>query len=153
MKLVLRRVFHASETELKKSERYTTNTSFESEFSNQKLNLLPVPEFVESACSMPNCDKSAICMVDFGNNNFRLMCVEHLNQQFPPQKAKKEKVLVVPSIEQAIRGNAFEWQPQGKNDNWYKIRGPSLIPDSQQRLTKKEIKDRFYEIMSKILED
>jgi hypothetical protein len=153
MKFLLRRVFHATETEKKKAERYTTNTIFKSDYESHSLKILSVPDMIENVCSMPNCSNPAFCMVDFGNENFRTMCIDHLRQQFPDQKLCQEKCLMVPSIEQAVKGNAFEWQPQGKNDNWYKIRGGNISPDSQQRLSKKEIKDRFNDIMSKVLED
>lgn len=153
LKFLLRRVYHATETEERKAERFITNTLYKSDSGSYSLKLLPVPDCIENICSMPNCDKPAICMIDYGNDNYRTICESHLRDQFPERKLVQERALMTPSVEQAIKANAFEWQPQGKNDNWYKIRGVNIIGDCQHPLPKKVIKDRFYVLMSEVLED
>jgi DNA-directed RNA polymerase subunit RPC12/RpoP len=142
---MLRRVRHSTETEKKKAERFITNSFFVNE-TGRPIVLLPVSEFVENKCKV--CGKEGLGM----NEHMYIYCSECLSKLFRESKLVKEKVLLVPSVEQAVKGNAFEWQPQG-NDNWYKVKGSSIIPNSQQRLTKKELMERYNEVMIKVLED
>lgn len=60
--------------------------------------------------------------------------------------------MIVPSVDQAVKGNAFEWQIQGK-DEWYKIKGVGITWDSTQRLSVVEIKRRWDEIMYQVVSD
>lgn len=144
MKILLRRVFHIAETEKKKAERYITNCYFENKIG-RSITLYPISEFIENKC---HCGKEGIGM----DETMCVYCSVCLNKLLGETKLIKEKALMVPSVEQAVKGNAFEWQPQGK-DNWYKVRGSSLIPDTTSRITKKELTERWTELMSKVLED
>lgn len=144
MKFLLRRVQHAQESELKKSERYTINRFYKPEGIISKL-LYPIPDIVESKCW---CGKDGITMDENGN----VLCSEHLTEIMGETKFMEEKTLTIPSVDQAVKGNAFEWQPQGK-DCWYKVKGSNIKADSSARLPREEIQKRFNEIMAQILED
>lgn len=136
---------HQNETEKKKSERYITNSFYDNQ-TGRPVTLYPVSEFVENKCKV--CGKEGLGM----DEHMAVYCGECLGKLFRESKLVKERALMVPSIEQAVKGNAFEWQPQG-NENWYKVRGTSLIPDTMSRLTRKEVMERWTDIMSKVLED
>lgn len=145
VKILLRRVLHQTDTEKKKAERYITNSIFVNE-AGKRICLYPISEFMDNKCKV--CGNDGCGMDD----NMEVYCGKCLCKLFGKSELVKEKALMVPSVEQAVRGNAFEWQPQGK-DNWYKVRGTNLIPDTLIRLSKKEVMERWTEIMSKVLED
>ena len=148
MKIILKRLTHRTD-EKKTAERYIMNTIYQHEYNHETKTLYPLPECIEQNCSMPNCQRPAICMDEY----FRIYCGLCISNQFPEQKMVQEKVLIVPSVTQNVLGNAFEWQIQGKNDSWYKIRGCNIKYDSTQRLSTIEIKKRWEELMVEVLED
>jgi hypothetical protein len=145
LRVLLRRVIHKeSETERKKAERFTTNKVFEGE-KKVSITLYPIPDFIERKCS---CGKEGIGM----DENMIVRCVGCIDEVVGKSKLIEYKVLVIPSIAQAVKGNAFEWQVQG-NEQWYKVKGTNIIPDSKQSLPKEEIQKRFLEMMGKVLAD
>jgi hypothetical protein len=143
MKIILKRLTHKTD-EKKIAERYILNTTYEPDI-NQQLLVYPIPEFIDPKCS---CGKEGFGMVDY-----KVYCKDCLNNIVGNIKMKQEKTLVCPSVTQNKNGNAFEWQIQGKNEAWYKIRGINITCDSNQRLSIAEINRRFDELMLKILED
>lgn len=144
MKLLIRRVQHIHESELKKSERFTTNRFYKPETVSSQV-LYPIPDMVEPKCW---CGKDGMVMTENGS----VLCSEHLMKAVGETKLMEEKSLTIPSVDQAVKGNAFEWQPQGK-ECWYKVKGSNIKADSQARLPKDEIQKRFNEIMAQVLED
>ena len=144
MKFLIRRIQHTQESELKKSERFTMNRFYKPEAFISKV-LYPIPDMVEPKCW---CGKDGIVMTEDGC----VLCPEHLMKSVGETKFTEEKTLTIPSVDQAVKGNAFEWQPQGK-DCWYKIKGSNINADSPARLPKEEIQKRFNEIMAQVLED
>jgi hypothetical protein len=144
MRFLIRRVQHQQESDLKKSERYILNHFYKPEIIFSTI-LYPIPDMVESKCW---CGNEGIAM----NENMKVLCSKHLIDAIGKTKLSEEKTLVVPSIDQAVKGNAFEWQPQGK-DVWYKIKGTNIRVDSTLSLPREEIQKRFVEIMSQVLSD
>jgi hypothetical protein len=149
MKIMIKRIIHSTETEQKTAERYTINTTFKNDYGNYSMLLLPIPDFIEAECSMPECNKKAICM---DSKSLRTFCSDCLNNQFPPQKMVQEKTLAVPSVGQAVRGNAFEWQLLGKSE-WYKVRGNNIVWASKERISDLEMEQRWNDVMYKVLSD
>jgi hypothetical protein len=86
------------------------------------------------------------------SDKYFVFCGTCASNQFENPIINQEKVLIVPSVDQAVRGNAFEWQIQGK-DEWYKVKGSGISWDSTQRLSVVEIKKRWDEIMYQVLSD
>ena len=144
MKFILRRLRHRGESEQKIADRYTVNTTYDPNCKHELL-LYPVPEFVDNKCS---CGKEGFAVMF----DFKVYCRDCINNILGNTKINQEKVLIVPSVDQAVKGNAFEWQPQGK-DEWYKVRGSGIGWDSEQRLSVVEIKKRWDEIMYQVLSD
>ncbi len=144
MKLLIRRVQHSQESELKKSERYTTNRFYSPE-KQISVVLYSIPDVVETKCKC-GCDGVAM------DETMKVLCEKCIDKLLGKCTKQEEHVLVVPFIEQAVKGNAFEWQPQGK-ETWYKIKGMNIVALSNMSLPKEEIKNRFDEIMSKVLND
>jgi hypothetical protein len=142
IKIILRRLTHKTD-EKKIGERYILNTVYESEKHN--LLLYPIPEFVEPKCSCGNVGFAVMF-------DFKVYCKNCINNILGNTKVVQEKVLIVPSVDQAVKGNAFEWQIQGK-DEWYKIKGVGITWDSTQRLSVVEIKRRWDEIMYQVVSD
>lgn len=145
MKILIRRVRHReSENDLKISERYTINTTYE--FSKRHSILFyPISEFSGSKCM---CGKDAMAMT----SDFKVVCKDCINDVLGESKLKQEKMLAVPSITQAVRGNAFEWAVQGK-DEFYKVKGANVLFNSNQRISAIDMRKRFGDIMTLILED
>ena len=149
IKMTIRRLRHRIENEQKVAERYILNTVYKSEYKNQML-LYPIPEFIEDKhCRCPSCNNEGEFMWEKGCFIF---CGKCLSNQFENPTLTQDKVLIVPSVDQAVRGNAFEWQIQSK-DEWYKVKGSSITWDSTQRLSMVEIKKRWDEIMYQVLSD
>jgi ribosomal protein S27AE len=147
MHITLKRLTHRTD-EKKTAERYILNTVYKTECKNQML-LYPIPDFIEDKrCMCPSCNNEGAFMSD----KYFVMCGSCASNQFENPILTQDKVLIVPSVTQAKNGNAFEWNIQGKTE-WYKIRGVNITCDSTQRLSTLEIKNRFDELMIKILED
>jgi len=144
MKLIIRRVQRSQETELKKSERYTTNQFYNPE-KQISLVMYPIPDVVEPKCK---CGGDGVAM----DETMKVLCEKCIGKLLGKSTKQEERVLVVPYIEQAVKGNAFEWQPQGK-ETWYKIKGTNIRGVSTLSLPKEEIQNRFEEMMSKVLND
>jgi hypothetical protein len=138
----LRRVVHKKDTEKKKQERYTNNNFFVPE-KEKSIIIYPIPEPCECLCGKP-----AIGMT----SEFSFVCKECIEGLMKNTTIKQEKVLTVPSIDQATKGNAFEWQPEGK-EQWYKINGSNITAGATISLSKEEIKKRFDNIMYEVLKD
>ena len=142
IKIILRRLTHKTD-EKKVAERYIMNTTYKPDITTELL-IYPIPEFIDPKCS---CGKDGFGMVDY-----KVYCKDCLNNMVGNTKTEQEKSLVCPSVTQGVLGNAFEWNPQG-TENWYKIRGSGIKWDSIQRLNIAEIKQRWDELMMKVLED
>jgi len=142
-KMIIRRLTHKAD-EQKIADRYILNTTYE---PNEKHNLLlyPIPEFVDPKCK---CGEVGFAVMA----DFQVYCINCITNILGNTKMNQEKTLIVPSVDQAKNGNAFEWNIQGK-DEWYKIRGTGIIYDSTQRISIIEIKKRFDEIIYNILCD
>jgi ribosomal protein S27AE len=148
IKIMLKRLTHRTD-EKKIAERYIMNTIYKTEYKTQML-IYPIPDFIEDKhCRCPSCNNEGEFMWEKGCFIF---CGKCLSNQFENPILTQDKVLIVPSVTQAKNGNAFEWNIQGKTE-WYKIRGVNITCDSTQRLSTLEIKNRFDELMVKILED
>lgn len=148
MKIMLKRLTHRTD-EKKIAERYIINTIYKTEYKSQML-LYPIPEFIEDKrCMCPSCNNEGEFMWEKGCFIF---CGKCASNQFENPILTQDKVLIVPSVDQAVRGNAFEWQIQGK-DEWYKVKGSNINWDSTQRLSIVEIKKRWDEVMYQVLSD
>lgn len=101
MKLLLRRVQHLQESEQKKSERFTINRFFNPE-KQISVVLYPIPDVVESKCK---CGGDGVAM----DETMKVLCEKCTNNLLGKCFKQEERVLVVPFIEQAVKGNAFEW--------------------------------------------
>jgi ribosomal protein S27AE len=124
------------------------NTIYKTDYKSKML-IYPIPEFIEDKrCRCPSCNNIGEFMCD----KYFIFCGKCLTNQFENPTLTQDKVLVVPSVDQAVRGNAFEWQIQGKED-WYKVKGSNITWDSTQRLSVVEVKKRWDEIMYQVLSD